>query len=76
MIEKPDRTADLPDHTAASQSGATGENAPSAAELKRGYLTHDVARTSPFDRDDTGENQVGDPYAFGGFLGRPQGFAR
>lgn len=68
--------ASLPDGTARSQRGATGDNAPSAADLKRGYLPIDVERSSPFALDVSPENQVGDPYTYGGFLGRQRGFAR
>ena len=67
-------TSDLPDGTAASQAAPDLEA--SAADLKRGYLLHPVERTSPFNEDVTGENTVGNPWEYGGFLGRPQGTAR
>jgi len=65
----------LPDGTAASQR----ESAPvgvSPEDLRRGYTLHPVERTSIFDPETTGENQVGDPFTYGGFCGRPQGTAR
>lgn len=47
-----------------------------AEDLARGYTVVDITRTPYFSADTTGENQVGDPLTFGGFLGRPTGMAR
>lgn len=48
----------------------------SADDLKRGYLAVASEPIAFYDRDDTGENQVGNPFTFGGFCGRPRGNAR
>jgi hypothetical protein len=67
----------LPDHTAASQRTTNLEaSGCSAADLKRGFIEHPVERTSVFSEDVTGENTVGNPFTYGGFLGRPPGTAR
>jgi hypothetical protein len=67
----------LPDHTAASQRTLNPEKSGvSAADLRRGFIEHPVERTSVFSEDTTGENQVGNPFTYGGFLGRPPGTAR
>lgn len=76
MTTSPNDGASLPDGTARSQRGATGDGAPSAADLERGYLPVNVERTSPFDPDVTSDSQVGDPYSFGGVCGRPRGYSR
>jgi hypothetical protein len=62
--------------------GATLETPSSVAkewspeDLARGFTVVDVTRTPYFADDTTGENQVGDPLTYGGFLGRPRGTAR
>lgn len=67
---------ELPDGTAASQA-QVGVLPATTEEIALGYKKLPVERTSPFDPDETpGENQVGDPFTFGGFLGRPMGTAR
>jgi hypothetical protein len=47
-----------------------------AGDLARGYKALTVERTKTFDPDLTGEEPVGDPYVYGGILGRPRGTAR
>lgn len=47
-----------------------------ADDLRRGYQAMPVKRTPLYDPDTTGEEQVGDPYDYGGFAGRPRGSAR
>lgn len=80
MIETSDLVTgpNLPDGTAASQrpEPASGTDA-GAGDLKRGYLTVPTERIPLYSRqDDGGENPVGDPFTYGGFLGRPQGNQR
>lgn len=71
-------SGDLPDHTAASRKATPAHHLDvSAEDLARGYSNVSVEKIGPFDPDASGgENQVGDPWNRGGFLGRPQGFAR
>ena len=48
----------------------------SASDLMQGYADVTPERTPTFNRDDTGEEPVGDPFLYGGMLGRPRGTAR
>jgi hypothetical protein len=67
-------------HSANLPDGTAKANRPhpdvSAADLARGFTTVEAERIRFFDPDTTGEKQVGDPFTYGGFLGRPQGTAR
>lgn len=67
----------LPDGTAASQTPphAIADDV-SAADLARGYKKVASERIPFFSEDVTGEDPVGNPFTYGGFLGRPQGTAR
>lgn len=62
-------------------SGQAEEKEPSEApfsadDLNQGYKVVSPERTATFDPDITGEEPVGDPFKYGGFLGRPRGTAR
>lgn len=74
MIEKSNLPGgNLPDGTSAANDGGFGA---SGDVLKKGYSVRNELQLGPFDPDTTGENQVGDPFNAGGFLGRPRGTAR
>jgi hypothetical protein len=71
-------SADLPDHTAASQKPHPSAHAGvSAADIARGYSLPDTEPIGTFDAElDGGGTTVGNPLTQGGFLGRPRGWAR
>lgn len=71
------RNQSLPDGTAKANRPRPNPGVEvSAEDLNRGYTTVESEPIAFYDRDDTGENQVGNPFTFGGFCGRPRGNAR
>lgn len=71
-------SGNLPDRTAKANRPEPGAHADvTAADLERGYTVPETKPIGTFDADASGgENQVGNPFTQGGFLGRPRGWAR
>jgi hypothetical protein len=72
-------TSELKDGTSASQKGGTGGGLQgvTGSALKEGVVDFPSPRIPTFsDQNEGGATKDGDIFAYGGFLGRPQGTQR